>query len=75
MNPLIIALDFLPFIGIFAVLWWTMLFLSTLHGYSHYPHMTKKDKIRIAILNATSITVIILGIIFIALVFVINYLV
>ncbi len=60
------ALNYLAFAAagpaflVFGLLGWTAVFIET---YRHFPHMGRKERLKTSIINATSLTLIVLAVI------------
>jgi len=62
-----ILLIILPIVAVFGITLWIMIFLNT---YRHFPKMNPEERIRMCIENATIITLILIGIIYLFLWFI-----
>ena len=67
MAPLNVLLISLPVLIVFGIILWLMIFLNT---YRHFPKMDSEERLWLCIVNATSLTGILIGIVYLFLWFI-----
>jgi heme/copper-type cytochrome/quinol oxidase subunit 2 len=65
-NLLLIAL---PIVAVFGIAFWLMIFLNT---YRHFPKMNPEERLRKSIVDTTTITIILIGIVYLFLWFILQ---
>ena len=64
-----LLISLFPIIAIFGAIFWLMIFLNT---YSHFPKMNPEERLWKCIVDATTITIILLGIVYLFLWFILK---
>jgi len=65
-NLLLITL---PVVAVFGIAFWLMIFLNT---YRHFPKMNPEERLRKSIVDATAITILLIGIVYLFLWFILQ---